>query len=340
MKASRVLAAAAIGFCFARSVPAAAEPTASELALARELFAEASVLEEEGNWTAAAAKLREALSIKETPGLRYHLAHCEEQAGALVTASLEYARASELIREGAQAPDVAQLLALADQRLATRIPKLTLRLPPDIQGASIEIDGHAVTPTVLRYPVPVDPGTHQIIARAPNRPDFSRTVSLAAGESKTLELEFAPAPAPVVPRSDPAESHASTSDRDGIEPRTKVLIGEGALAVTGLAMGIGFGVSRARAADRAKVLQRDVDAQSSNGNAACHGAAPAPSCAELDAALDDHQNATVLMTVGWIGAGVGVTAGVLTWALWPKAEANVAVDLGPRRLMVQAGASF
>jgi len=340
MRPAGLVAVATFAFCLARSVSAVAEPTPSELALARELFAEASALEEAGNWAAAAVKLREALSIKETPGLRYHLAHCEEQSGQLVTASLEYARASELIREGAQAPDVAQLLALADQRLAARIPKLILRLPADVQGASVEIDGHGVTPTVFRYPVPLDPGTHQIVARAPNRSEFSRSVSLSAGETRTLDLELSPAPAPISPRPGSPASSVAESDRGGFDPRTMVLIGEGVLAVAGLAMGIGFGVARARAADKARVLQGDVDYQSSNGNAACHGTAPAPSCAELQAALDDHQTATVLMTVGFVGAGVGVTAGVLTWALWPKAATNVAVDAGPGRLFVQTGARF
>src|SRR5690606_8548188 len=63
---------------------AGAEPTATELAVARRLFREATQLEERQRWDLAAQKLREAIRIKETPGLRFHLAHCQENMGLLV----------------------------------------------------------------------------------------------------------------------------------------------------------------------------------------------------------------------------------------------------------------
>jgi hypothetical protein len=321
-----------------------AEPTPSELALARRLFAEAGALEASGDWKGAAVKLREALAIKETPGLRYHLAHCEEQSGALVAASLEYARASELIAEGAQAPDVAQLLALADQRLAARIPKLVLRVPPDIKGASIEIDGQTVSPVVLTNAVPLDPGEHRVVARAPNRAELTRSFTLNPGQTLTVELTFAPAApaaaAAPASTSPPAARPLSEPERSEIAPRTLALAGEGVLTISGLALGIGFAVVRSRASDRVAIAQRDVDLQSSDGNAACQGASPAPSCAKLREALDDHQNATVLTTVGFIGAGVGATAGILTWLLWPSAETDIALDAAPGSVNLRVGGRF
>src|SRR5262245_45898151 len=81
-------------------VTALAEPTATELAVARRLFAEAVDLEHDERWELAASKLRDALAIKDTPGLRFHLAHCEEKRGHLVEAMLNYDRASELIAAG------------------------------------------------------------------------------------------------------------------------------------------------------------------------------------------------------------------------------------------------
>jgi hypothetical protein len=325
------------------AAPAAlAEPTASELVLARRLFAEASALEERGHWGAASVKLREALAIKETPGLRYHLAHCEEQSGQLVAASLEYARASELIRAGAQAPDVAQLLALADQRLITQIPKLSLDVPADVQGVSVEIDGHPISPAVLGNPIPLDPGTHRVVARAPNRGDFNERVELTLGQTHTLVLVFpqrGPAP-PVAPLVSPSRPLAPEPERRGVAPRTIALIGEGALAAAGLAVGIGFTVVRANAAARVEGWQGEIDARSNGSGTGCQEAATTPECVELRSAIDDHRRASTLMTVGYVGAGVGLTAGVLTWLLWPKSNARISAWVGPEGAALRAVTTF
>jgi hypothetical protein len=324
------------------ALPVLAEPTPSELVLARRLFAEASALEEAGNWEAASTKLREALAIKETPGLRYHLAHCEEQLGALVAASLEYARASELIRAGAQAPDVAQLLALADQRLVLQIPKLLLDVPPDLQGVTVEIDGHAINPAVLKNPIPLDPGSHQVVAHAPNRGDFNERVDLTLGQTHTLVLVFPQRGAPPPPAAAPvvARPAAPEPERRGVAPRTIALIGEGALFAAGLGVGIGFTVARANAAARVERAQREIDARSGGGDAGCEDAAANPGCTELRSAIDDHRRSSLLMTVGYVGAGVGLTAGVLTWLLWPTSDARVSAAVGPDGAMLGAGTTF
>ncbi len=338
----RVAFASALVAALTVAASASAEPSPSELALARQLFSAASALETEGKWSAAAEKLREALSIKETPGLRYHLAHCEEQAGALVAASLEYARASELIAQGAQAPDVAQLLALADQRLAAQIPRLSLRVPADVSGVSVVIDGHGIPSAVLGNAVPVDPGRHQVLARAPNRSDFSRTVMLEAGESRTLTLDFGPTPpaatASVAPGHDGSLDRGA--ERSGVDPRTVALIGEGVLAAGGLATGIGFAVARGNAADRVERAQQEVDAGSPAGNAACSDTAPAPACTELKRALDDHQKTGALMAAGFVTAGVAVAAGALTVTLWPSKIAHVAIDWRPGGATLSASGHF
>jgi hypothetical protein len=324
-------------------LPALAEPTPSELVLARRLFAEASALEEAGNWAAASAKLREAIAIKETPGLRYHLAHCEEQSGALVEASLEYARASELIRAGAQAPDVAQLLALADQRLVTQIPKLLLDVPADIQGVTVEIDGHAVSSAVLKNPIPLDPGKHRIVARAPNRGDFNEQVDLTVGQTHTLVLVFPQrgrTPPVVAPTTGARPSTTPSRERRGVAPRTIALIGEGALAAAGLGVGIGFTVARANAADRVRTWQSAVDAGADGTNGGCNNVAASPECTALRRAIDEHRRSSLLMTVGYVGAGVGLTAGVLTWLLWPRADTHVSVAVGPDGGLLRARTTF
>jgi len=336
-----VLATVLIGVLAAPGA-ARAESTPSELALARRLFSEATTLESARDWSAAAAKLREALAIKETPGLRYHLAHCEEQSGALVAASLEYARASELIAEGAQAPDVAQLLALADQRLAASIPTLSLHVPSGVEGVTVTIDDHSIPTPVLDNPVPLDPGSHQVLARAPNRPAFSRAVELLAGQSKTLDLEFDPIPSGPTAAAETLDDRSSAPERSGISPPTVALLVEGAFAVAGLGVGIGFAVTRSHAAERAVRAQQAVDEQAPPGTVPCGNEAPAPvpACSELDQAIADHHRDTAFMVAGFVTAGVAVTAGVLTFALWPDRTERLAVSFEPGGAILIASGRF
>jgi hypothetical protein len=323
-----------------------ADPSPSEIALARRLFADALVLENAGNWAEAIAKLKDAIAIKETPGLRYHLAHCQEQRGELVAASLDYERASELIRAGAQAPDVEQLLELANQRLLTQIPKLTLVLPAGVPEAVVEIDGKVVSSAVIGKPAPIDPGPHRIVARAAGHQPFEKKLVIGSGEALNLELSLVPlaprptAPAPVsTPKPDEADGPPS---RSGFGAREATLIGEAALMAAGVGIGIGFTLARANATDRAKSAQTAIDETSGGDVTACQSAAPLSECAQLREALEARRSHGRLAAVGFIGAGVSAAALVATWILWPSPQNAIAFQLRPRDMGwdLRAGVHF
>jgi tetratricopeptide (TPR) repeat protein len=311
-----------------------AEPTPSEIALARRLFADALVLENAGNWAEAIAKLKDAIAIKETPGLRYHLAHCQEQRGELVAASLDYERASELIRAGAQAPDVEQLLELANQRLLTQIPRLTLVLPPGVPQAVVEIDGKVVSPAVIGNPAPIDPGPHRIVARAPGHQPFEKRLVIGSGEASNLELSLVPlAPRPTTQAPVASPKPAAADDppsRSGFGAREATLIGEAALVAAGVGIGIGFTLARADATDRAENAQATIDHRSGGDVGACEPAAPLSECAQLREALEARQSHGRIAAAGFVGAGVSAAALMATWILWPSSQNAVAIQLRPR----------
>jgi tetratricopeptide (TPR) repeat protein len=112
-----VLSLALVPVLRAPSAAAATEPTPSELSVARRLFDEGRAAEDAGHWREAADKFRKATAIKDTPGMRFHLAKCEEQQGAFVEALVEFDRARELIDSGMKAADVEKLLADARERV-------------------------------------------------------------------------------------------------------------------------------------------------------------------------------------------------------------------------------
>ncbi len=236
-----------------------AEPAPSEIALARRLFTEAAGLREAGKGEEAAAKLREAIAIKETPGLRFHLAHCEEQMGRLIEAQVEYDRADALIREGHKAPDVVELLEPARASLRERIPTLLVRAPPDAREVRLIIDDQPLAPSALGTRVPLNPGAHAIVVDAAAHDPFRLEVTLKEGEDRVVEAEWksdreaakAAASAPVSRPARRQERPESMQD-SGFGVREGLLIGEGVLTAAGVAVGVIFLVQARSDDDRVK----------------------------------------------------------------------------------------
>lgn len=309
------------------AVPLFAEqPAKGDVSEARRLFDEATALERQSAWRDASAKLDAALAIKETPGLNFHRAHCAEQLGELVVAARHYARAEALIRAGAKAPDVEELLAAARTRVLARVPRLVLALPSDVPGATLEIDG-APLRDEPGTPVLLDPGRHRIVAKAPGRRDFEMEVTLVEGESQTLEVVLSPPPQ-AEPTATPEDAEPQ-SDHDGWGAREMVMVGGVAVSVAGLATGIGFTIAESDAAERAERAQQIVDASAPEDPETACRENPPPECSELHDALDDRQRASLFATIGFVTAGVGAAATLATWALWPSSRDRVSASVSP-----------
>jgi hypothetical protein len=304
----------------------AEQPAKADVSEARRLFDEATALERQSSWREASVKLDAALAIKETPGLHFHRAHCAEQLGDLVVAARHYARAEALIRAGAAAPDVEELLAAAQVRVLARVPRLVLSLPADAKGATLEIDGVAIRDEP-GTPLFLEPGRHRIVARAPGRRDFAIEINLVEGQTQTLEVALSPPPHR---KSAATVREAETkSDTGSWGAREIVLIGEATLTVAGLATGIGYSIAMNDADDRYEGAQQSIDATlPEDPNTVCLSNPP-PACAELEDAGTDRQRAARFATIGFVTAGVGAAATFATWALWPSSRDHVSAAVAP-----------
>src|SRR5690606_38839164 len=190
--------------------PTQAEPSPSEIAVARELFEQGKLLQDRGEWSRANAQYRKALDIKDTPGLRYRVGYCEEQLGNLVEAGVEYDRARELLESGVRADDVAELLPRTIASLQRRTPSLTLVLQDPPPNVVLRIDGDLLAPAVVGKSIPLNPGKHSIVVSAPGYRSFAQTVGLAEGERKRLRVSLARASAGSAPHDD-GQTSASRS---------------------------------------------------------------------------------------------------------------------------------
>lgn len=325
-------AAAILGVvCFlSAAVARAAEPTPGELQAARELFAQAQKDEEGNRWAPALEKLMRVGSVKMTPGVRLHIAVCEDKLGQLASALADYTAAESL----AKAQKNAEVLAAVADPLAkmkARVPMLTLSAPDDVPGLEVTLDGKKLAAGVLGVALPVDPGPHNVEARAPNRKVLTRVATLKEREAVTVELRLEPAP--VVKADEPKPAPPPIAHAPDVKPtidtqpppeeepasRSKlapILTTGGAVAL--LAVGIG-------AFAAAEGAQGDLRV----------------ACAQ-SAACPDDKRTTVRALDGlalgtWIGAGV--LAGVSV-ALWITSSGPATPASDARLLIGPTGATL
>lgn len=314
------------------------EATPSELTVARRLFDEGKAAEDAGEFREAAEKFRRAASIKDTPGLRFHLARCEEEQGAFVEALLEYDRARELLDSGVKATDVARLLPSARERAQAKVALLTIKLSSPVSDLTVTLDGKALSVSVLGAAMPINPGKHRVTASAPGHADYVSVLDLQSGEGVRLDVQLRPlakssappplptvaeAPAPASPILAPPPAPRTDSS---IQPRAIVLVTEAALAAAGLTTGIVFTVLRSSANDRYETATQAVLADPKVGGSdpdgvACSGEAAPGACADLRQAGQDRTRAATIATTGFVVAGVSAAAFGLTYWLWPESSA-------------------
>jgi hypothetical protein len=229
---------------------AQADPSAAELASARDMFSEARRAEDAGRWAEALVKLKAIANVKLTPQVRFHLGLCQEHTGHLVEAlnSFELARAEATEQGVGAVMDEARDHAAS---VRSRVPKLLIVLPAGAD-AKVEVDGQAISSGLLARPLPFDPGRHTISASAPGQA-FSHEVTISERDEKRIDVVFTavpvapapkvaaapPAPASPSPPSSPpaptASSDTGTSAR-GSSTVGWVIVGAGGAALAGAAL--------------------------------------------------------------------------------------------------------
>jgi hypothetical protein len=189
-------------FAFA-SVASAAEPSAGDLATARNALKEGLALRDKGDLVAAVGRLTTAHDLVQTPVTAFELGKTHLLMGHVLQAHelfLKIGRMPPALEESqrsATAREEANRLA-AD--LEPRIPtlRIKLKLPPDAT-AVVRIDDDPIVMTGATTPRAVDPGKHVVVARAGEGPEERVTIEIGEGETKDVELApqwVAPKPVP------------------------------------------------------------------------------------------------------------------------------------------------
>ncbi len=311
-------------------VERAAEATTSQRALAEVLFRQGRELMEQKRTTEACAKFAESLRLDVALGTSLNLAVCFETQGRLASAWSEYHRAASLAR---RAGDTARTdyAEQALERLETLLATLRVTLSPgaqSIRGLTLELDGKELGAATLDTPIPLDTGSHVLVARAEGHQPWSAQVQ-ATAETRAMALTVpalvpVPAPAahsaPALPAQGTPSMPEKAPERPGQTQRWLGLAAGGA-GVAGVAVGSVFGLRAL-----SKKGQRD-------------DACPARGCSPAGIeAHRDARDAASVANVAFAAGGALLVAG--GWLYFTAPEAPVAFTASPRSAYVSVHRSW
>jgi serine/threonine-protein kinase len=166
------------------AAPAGAQDTERDPAAAQALFDEALALRKEGKLEAACDKLAESHRLDPQMGTLYNLGDCYSRIGRIASAWAAFVELEGAARKaGDPRADVAQERA---DELKPKLSSLRIDVGEPVEGLVVMRDEVEVGQAQWGSAVPVDPGGHIVIAKAPGYKKWSQSVVV---EAEGVELE-------------------------------------------------------------------------------------------------------------------------------------------------------
>ncbi len=278
----------------------------------------------EGKTADACPKFAESVRLDPGIGSLLYLADCHEKVGQTASAWAEFREAEALAKRNNDSRET-----VAHDRAAVlepKLAKLVVLVPADVAATpSLEVrrDDGVVGQPLWGAAIPVDPGSHRIIAAAPGKKPWAQTVAVAAGappvEVTVPPLVDAPLGASPTPGAQPLTPPPNEPPRS--DGKTQRLLGLGAMGVgvVGLGLGTYFGLHA-----KSKLDDSNADGHCHDGNH-CDAIGTQARSDALSAAT----MSTVAFTVGVLAAAGGVVL-YLTAPHAPGPSVAVATAPGPQ----------
>ena len=296
---------------------------------ARQQFQQAISAQAAGNWAGALSLLREVAAVKMTPQVRYNIALCEENLGQLVAALGNYELAASDAK-AANATDVERIVAARLEPLRPRIPKVIVERTDSSRLATISIDGVQLGGAMIGKELPVDPGAHEVEAKARGYEPFSETFEIAEREQKTIQISLVPLSTGVEPVGTAGTTTAGPTADTGTTKRSPSVLPYvvGGAGVASLAASGVFYMLRGGTMD-------DLDAVCGTNRDDC----PADSESTFDKGKTYTTLANVTLGLGVVGVGAGVVL-YFTDAGSAQEPSRTAIGVSPSGPNASVGATF
>lgn len=184
-------------------------------AAARALFDEGRALTKEGKHAEACAKFEASQKLEAKASTALNLATCYEKQQKYATAWSTFGTAATLAkREGHAERETYARKQMA--AMENKLAKLTINVGSSQEGLQVTLDGKPVIDAMFGTALPIDPGSHELAATAPNKKAWSKQfvvpaekVSIAETIPMLEDAETAPTPV-VLPTPDPATAPTPT----------------------------------------------------------------------------------------------------------------------------------
>lgn len=218
-------------------------PSDADRAAAQVLFDEGRALMGEGSYEQACKKFAESMRLDKAIGTQLNLGLCYEKAGRYASAWINFEEARARAAKEGQENRVAVAKEYADA-LADRLSKIRYVVEDPPEGLVIERDDAEIGEAQWGTDLPIDGGTHTIVARAPGKKPWKHEIQVER-ENDRVEvvipiLEDAPEPPPA-PTPTPVVGGTASPTTDA----TPYIVGgvvAGSLGVIGVGLGATFGV--------------------------------------------------------------------------------------------------
>ena len=152
---------------------------------ADQLFVEGRTLLNEGDYAGACKKFEESRAIDAAASTVLNLGLCNEKQGKYIEAA-EYYRNAALALRGAGRAEAEKHAAEAEKMIAKLTVKKSENLPAD---ARVTLDGNVVRDESFGEPIPVNPGTLELVVDAQGRERVTKSVQLEAGATQEIVVE-------------------------------------------------------------------------------------------------------------------------------------------------------
>lgn len=290
--------------------------------VARATFDEGVALEKAGDYARALEKFTESAAIRETSGVLFHRAYCMEMSKQDLIATVEAYEKAERLAQRSGPPAVVAAVKKQLEPLRAKLAQITLRVAPRAKDLEVWLDGRVIALALLDKAFRIEPGEHNVEAKAPGFKPFRKLVRADPGSDIVADVKLEPAPSaagaapppPTPPQSADAPPETATLDPPSDTPRAggsvalPVALTAGAVVLAGVGVGAFVAAGSRQESARVECLSR-VDCEDLKR-----------SVGTLDA----------IALGAWIGAaGLGAFAAVSWLTLAPS---KAAASGGPARI--------
>jgi hypothetical protein len=195
----RTLLAASLLACLPALASAQPAVTDADRAAARDLYNGGTSLQQQSRYTEALDAFQRSFQVYPAPTTALHVAQCQASLNHLVEAEEDY-RALSNARVPDGSPDAFyQAQEQARRELAEvepRMPKVRVLVTPNAPGLMVTVDGVAINLALVGVLRAVNPGTHRVVASAPNFATAEDSVTVQERDMRDVKLVLQASTAP------------------------------------------------------------------------------------------------------------------------------------------------